>query len=72
MTERELHELSYEEQEQRYFSGERYTATRLEDIVEFCPYYRSYMTAQTLLINRHKCPYCKEIITTGGYSIVDN
>ena len=45
MTERELHELSYEEQERRYFSSERYKATRLKDIVKFCPYYRSYMTA---------------------------
>ena len=69
MTEEDFAQLSYKEQEQLYLTQNRYTVGNLEDLIEYCPHCRSYMTAQTPLINRHKCPYCKEIIATGACPI---
>lgn len=67
MKEEELHNLEYREQEQLYLAQDRNSIHNLEDLIEYCPHCRSYMTAQTLLISRYRCPYCKETIVTGAY-----
>ena len=67
MTEEQLHKLPVTRQEWLYLTQNRNSIHNLEDLIEYCPHCRSYMTAQTLLINRHRCPYCKEAIATGAY-----